>query len=187
MAWTEEDLERMLGRGQVRLVSERTVPLPAPQPSHASLSNTALDIWQPQGVTLRLPISPSTNRYWRSIISGKGARLHAKVLVSREGRRYRIDAGVEVLKQWPQHEIRPLAGRLRITAAIFPENKRSFDIDNRIKSLLDFLQVAGVYANDSQIDDIHLLRCGSIGKPGCIVVQITQIDLKDQRNVDHGR
>lgn len=168
MAWTEEDLERMLGRGQVRLASE------VRQPALAQLPAAHLvDIWQSAGVTLQLPLSPSVNRYWRSIISGSGTRVHVKVLISLEGRRYRIDAGRRFLAQWPQQIPRPLEGRLRVTVAVFPADKRAFDIDNRLKALLDFLQVVGAYRNDNQIDDLRIVRYGPVQSPGELIVQLT--------------
>lgn len=174
MAWTEEDFERMLGRGQVRVVGEQYVPSQNTSLSQSIIEH-ALDIWHPTGVTLRLPVTPSTNHYWRSVIAGSGSRIHVKVLISEKGRRYRIDAGLQVLSQWPATIKRPLEGRVRLIAAIFPADKRTFDIDNRMKGLLDMLQVAGAYENDSQVDELRVIRCGVIGHPGCIVVQLSEI------------
>jgi crossover junction endodeoxyribonuclease RusA len=49
------------------------------------------------------------------------------------------------------------------------------DIDNRIKSLQDALEVAGAYDNDEQIDDLRVLR-GPIVSGGRMEVMIGVID-----------
>ena len=41
---------------------------------------------------------------------------------------------------------------------LVPADRRRWDIDNRIKSLQDALQVSGVYADDSQIDELRIVR-----------------------------
>lgn len=34
----------------------------------------------------------------------------------------------------------------------------SYDVDNRAKIVLDFLQKSGIIGNDSQVDEVRLLR-----------------------------
>ena len=48
--------------------------------------------------------------------------------------------------------------RLTLDITLVPADRRKWDLDNRIKSLQDALQVSGVYADDSQIDELRIVR-----------------------------
>jgi len=50
------------------------------------------------------------------------------------------------------------AARLSLEIVLWPKDKRKYDIDNRIKALLDSLQDAGVFDDDEQIDQINVYR-----------------------------
>lgn len=50
------------------------------------------------------------------------------------------------------------AARLALEIVLWPKDKRKYDIDNRIKALLDSLQDAGVFDDDEQIDHINIYR-----------------------------
>ena len=50
------------------------------------------------------------------------------------------------------------ASRLSLEIVLWPKDKRKYDIDNRIKALLDSLQDAGVFDDDEQIDQINVYR-----------------------------
>ena len=54
----------------------------------------------------------------------------------------------------------------------FPTNHIT-DLDNRMKCLLDALTLAEVWEDDSLINDLHIVR-GSVGKPGGVIVKITE-------------
>jgi crossover junction endodeoxyribonuclease RusA len=54
--------------------------------------------------------------------------------------------------------VRTITGRLAVTAMFWPPDKAARDLDNAWKSLGDSLQAAEVYANDSQIDRLELVR-----------------------------
>lgn len=117
-------------------------------------------------IVLTLPFPPSVNTYWRSIMKGK---LAGRVLISEKGRAYRIAASVAMFDQlrgYPR-----LAGRLAVTLAVNPPDRRRRDLDNMPKALLDALTHAQVILDDSQIDDLHILR-GEPVKDGCVVVSI---------------
>lgn len=93
-----------------------------------------------------LPIPPSSNRYWRTVIS-KGKAL---IFVSEDAKRYK-------------EQVRILAGRrtliqssVAVTLKVF-RPQQSGDLDNKLKVLFDSLQGV-VYANDSQIVEIHAFR-----------------------------
>ena len=91
-----------------------------------------------------LPWPPSVNRYYRHV----GPR----VLISREGRKYRMMTVSRLGGRCPKQ-----TGPLRVSAEFYPPDARRRDLDNvGGKALLDSLQAAGLFEDDSQIKEIHL-------------------------------
>ena len=86
-----------------------------------------------------LPYPPSINHYWR--------RVGPRMLISREGRRFR-EAVCTILAAL---RIRPVKGPLEVTVEVYPPDNRRRDIDNLFKGLLDAMQHGGAYIDDSQI------------------------------------
>lgn len=101
---------------------------------------------------LSLPWPPSVNRYWRSV--------NGRVLISREGRAYRRAVEGERMVQAPQH--RRIDMPVAVTISAHPPDRRRRDIDNVLKALLDSLQSAGVFADDSQIDRLTIERASRV-------------------------
>lgn len=97
---------------------------------------------------LTLPVPPTVNLYWRTVIVGK----RAMPILSRDARAYKKRVAELWLEKPPIRT--PLAGRLSLTAEVF--NARG-DIDNRLKGLLDSLQGLA-FENDSQFDEINIRR-----------------------------
>ena len=93
---------------------------------------------------LTLPHPPSLNRYWRH----NRGRTH----LSAEGLLYRRLVATEC------GGVRLGQGRLRVSIDWHPPDKRRRDIDNILKSIFDALEHAGVYADDSQIDELTVAR-----------------------------
>jgi crossover junction endodeoxyribonuclease RusA len=114
--------------------------------------------------SLTLPWPPSVNHYWRHTNNGRH-------YISEEGRRYRERVSGAVLWQLKQtiHD-----DRLRVTITAHPPDHRQRDLDNLLKSLLDALQHGGLYVNDSQIDDLRIVR-GEVRKPGCVEVAVERL------------
>ena len=90
-----------------------------------------------------LPYPPTVNTYYRHV----GFR----VLISREGRRYRKMVVSRLAGA------RPLEGRLSLAATLYPKDRRRRDADNVLKSLLDSLAHAGTMHDDSQIKVLHVV------------------------------
>lgn len=120
-------------------------------------------------IVLTLPWPPSINTYWRHIAKGK---LAGRVLLSEKGREYRTAAMGVMLDQLGRYP--RLSGRLKVTLACNPPDRRRRDLDNMPKALLDALSHAQVILDDSQIDDLHIVR-GPPTPGGCVVVSIKVI------------
>lgn len=113
-------------------------------------------------MNLTLPYPPSVNRYWRAL--GRG-----RVVISKEGREYRESVARAV------GPVRRLGGRLQVWIRATMPDRRNRDLDNLLKATLDALQHAGAYEDDSQIDELRVLR-GNVRKPGGLWVRIEEIE-----------
>lgn len=136
-----------------------------------------------------LPWPPTTNTYWRHPQKGKLAGRH---LISEKGRNYRASVARIVMMQRAAHA---LDGLLRVDVQLEMPDRRLRDIDNLTKALFDALSHAGVWGDDSQVDDfrmrrarsedgslkIHRLRnsAGKAIEAGRVTIEIAQIDQSD--------
>jgi crossover junction endodeoxyribonuclease RusA len=112
-------------------------------------------------VVLILPWPPSLNHYYR--------RIGARTLISREGRAYREDVCALLAGSGPRKP--PVGGRIALCMDAFPPDRRKRDLDNILKSILDALEHAGLYEDDSQIDLLVIRRCECI-EGGRLVVRV---------------
>ncbi len=115
--------------------------------------------------TFDLPWPPSTNRYWR--------KWQNRMVMGKDGRDYRdkVKAGMVI------H--RTLYGRLSVRVEAYPPDRRTRDLDNVLKALLDAMEHAGAYHNDSQIDRITIER-KEVETPGRV-----RVTYWDETCVDH--
>lgn len=112
-------------------------------------------------MVIELPYPPSVNRYWRNIAVGKKPRT----LISRQGRDYRD----EVLCLLRGDNRPMLTCKIAVTIEVFQPDKRRRDLDNIAKAPLDALTHAGVWLDDSQIDELRLIRKGVLADGKLIV------------------
>jgi crossover junction endodeoxyribonuclease RusA len=116
-----------------------------------------------------LPYPPTINTYWRSV---KG-----RVLISKAGREYR-----QTVCQCTRHtKTIPLNCRLSVEIDAYMPDKRKRDIDNLPKAILDSLSHAGVWVDDSQIDELKITRMG-VEKPGSVFVRISRFNHEEREN-----
>lgn len=121
-------------------------------------------------ISLTLPMPPSSNRYWRTIayISKKTRKPAAATFVSDEAKKYKADvakiASLSVL----------IFSEIAISVKVFRE-RRSGDLDNRLKVLCDAMQGV-IYADDKQIVKIAAERFEDKKNPR-VEVEITPLGL----------
>ena len=109
---------------------------------------------------LDLPYPPTINHYYVNTRTGSRVGPNGKV--------YQQAVWLSCRKQGIK---KPLKERLSVAIECYVPDKRKRDLDNVLKALLDALEGAGVYENDSQIDGLAIFRAG-VEKPGKVIVHI---------------
>jgi crossover junction endodeoxyribonuclease RusA len=109
-------------------------------------------------INLTLPYPPSVNHYWG--VSGK------QRFIGKKGKEFRQAVAEACLDL----EVKTMEGNVSVFVALWPPDKRTRDIDNTIKPLLDAMEHAGVYENDCQINQLHVVRKDPIKGGACAVV-----------------
>ena len=110
-----------------------------------------------------LPWPPSVNMYWRTV-SGR-------IIISSYGREYRKAVADQILIQRAQKHF---DGLLRLTVEAHRPDNRRRDLDNLLKATLDSLAHAGVYEDDSQIQDLRIYWAPEIG--GMLKITIEEME-----------
>ena len=130
---------------------------------------TTLDIY--------LPWPPSINHYYGHRALGKRVMQY----IGAKGKKYREEVRQSLTRAMLEHCKKHFTSdtRLKIDAMVLSPDKRRRDIDNLLKASIDALMHAGVFPDDSQIDDIHIVRyIEHIQKPGGLMVRISVIESK---------
>ena len=120
-------------------------------------------------LTIVLPFPPSVNHYWRHVVMGK----YVRTLISAAGREFKRKVA-HALQVQLGGQRKPLVGDCRCYVALHAPDRRRRDVDNYAKVLLDSLTDAGVWADDSQIQDLRLVW-GAVLPGGKAVVTIRQM------------
>lgn len=113
-------------------------------------------------ITMRLPLPPTNNTYYRN--------FRGRMILGKPGRDYKA-----LVQEYVTVNEIPSFGDARLQAIItvFPKDRRKWDLDGRLKGLLDSLQDAGVYNNDEQFDQIQIARGKIKVGGGCTIVLAT--------------
>ena len=113
-----------------------------------------------------LPWPPSVNHAFATV----GRRR----VLSQKGRDYRDSVAKRVLMDRWQNAF-GLHDEITVKIVAYPPDKRRRDLDNSMKAVLDALQTAGVYPDDSQIVSLSIIR-DAIDYPfGSIEVELTAV------------
>ena len=100
---------------------------------------------------LHLPFPPTINSYYKQ---GTGYQKY----ISLRGRKYRDEVEAEIEEQLVGVADLPFDHKLNVTVVLHMPDKRTRDLDNYMKSLLDALTKAGVWEDDSLIDQLIIYR-----------------------------
>lgn len=95
-----------------------------------------------------LPLPPSVNAAYRAV--------NGRVIKSLQYREWSVSAANALVSQ--VKNIKTMTGRLSVNYGFAFPDKRKRDIANFEKALSDFLEEAGVYQNDCQIDEMRMVR-----------------------------
>jgi len=122
---------------------------------------------------LTLPYPPSLNSIWRSIVITVKGKPQVRVLLSEKGRGYRRS----VMRQVEQagNPITPTGARLALHLYVRPSDRRARDLSNIPKALENDLTHAGVWADDSLINQLTVKR-GPVFTGGQVGVTITALN-----------
>ena len=112
-------------------------------------------------ISVTLPFPPTVNSYYSHTKRG--------VYISKKGRLFR-EAAAESLHQ-QLGDLRQLDYRISLTVVLHMPDKRTRDLDNYMKALLDAITVYGLWEDDSQIDQLSIYR-GETVKSGIVKLVI---------------
>lgn len=126
-------------------------------------------------ITLRLPYPPSVNTYWRHVLAKKGRAV--MTYIAEKGKHYRASVQGHIWQEYGM-DFAMLTSRLAVSIECIMPDRRKRDIDNVPKAVLDALAFAGVYEDDSQIDQLVVTRL-HVEPPGCVDVTIQELTLAD--------
>lgn len=110
--------------------------------------------------TFHLPFPPTANTMWRHVRAGQH-------YLSERYRKWRDEAGKELIVQ----KVKKVRGPVRITIGLCPPTKTPWDIDNRIKPVLDLLVNCMILEEDNS--EIVKEITAHVNMPGLIGTQVT--------------
>ena len=120
---------------------------------------------------IELPYPPSVNHYWKSGRDRSGRPMRYLSTAAKDFKR-----AVSMLCGRKQ----AFSGRVGVRVLVWPPDRRTRDLDNLLKGLLDSITGAGVILDDCQIDEIHMMR-ESVRKGGAVQVWLWSRSQSDER------
>jgi crossover junction endodeoxyribonuclease RusA len=117
------------------------------------------------GQALTLPYPPTVNTYWRSRWTGKFIQHY----ISEDGQTFRHQV-IRSLTDWDM-----ILGPLSVRIFAYPPDRKARDIDNILKAPLDAMAHAGVFEDDSQIEELYVRKWREPSPPGRIDITVSQL------------
>ena len=111
---------------------------------------------------LYLPFPPSVNHYYVKTKRG--------VFVSKKGREFRAEVIQCIHDQLGLCEM--ITDKLLVEVVLYPPDKRTRDVDNYNKPLLDAITHAGLWKDDSIIDQLFNYRGEASPRSGSVFLRI---------------
>lgn len=96
-------------------------------------------------------LPPTVNHYYRSTRGGRRYKTEA-------GRVYQEATVLQMTAAKRRGVEYPYTGRAGVYITLTAGSARKWDLDNRVKAVQDCLQIAGILADDSQIDELWVRR-----------------------------
>ncbi|MBQ3333632.1 MAG: RusA family crossover junction endodeoxyribonuclease [Thermoguttaceae bacterium] len=124
-------------------------------------------------VTIPWPIS--TNAIWRRA----GFHIH-------KSKRYKVFIRAVADALAAQVRYKTLTGKIEVWVALYPPNRKKYDCDNYVKSILDAFTLCGVWEDDSQVYLLHVTK-NEIIKGGCAVVTVEEVQARQERKKNNAR
>lgn len=113
-------------------------------------------------ITLYTNWPPTVNSYYSHTRNG--------VFISKKGRQYTHSVELDVKEQCGELL---LTERLLVEVYLFPPDRRVRDLDNYMKALQDSITKAGLWEDDSLIDQLFIYR-GAVTKGGLVRLEISE-------------
>ena len=116
-----------------------------------------------EDIVLYVPFPPTINSYYK---------------MTQNGQRY-LDKSVREFRQKVSDSINEQCPGLKLDCPLFMEvylfvpDRRKRDLDNYMKGLLDALTEAGLWEDDSLIDQLHIYR-GEVVKGGLVKIELSE-------------
>ena len=118
-----------------------------------------------EDIVLDIPWPPTANKIWR--------HARGQNYLSRPYKDFLSLTYMVVRQQLPRHH-RRIETPVRLTIDLYPPNRVRYDIDNRIKPILDALTRAGVWQDDSLVIELHVSKRSTL-KRGRAIIEIHEI------------
>ena len=114
-------------------------------------------------IFMNLEFPPTVNSYYVKTKRG--------VFISKKGRQFR-DAVIASALEQNAYKLM-IDNKLTVDVILYPPDRRTRDLDNYMKALLDALTHAKVWGDDSQIDNLNIHR-GIVVKHGMARLRIAE-------------
>jgi crossover junction endodeoxyribonuclease RusA len=123
----------------------------------------------PKQLRVKLRWPPSVNGYWRSVRRGNGVAQ----IISEDGRAFR--SSVALTFQLAGAKVK-FHGPVAVEIVLHRADRRRFDVDNYAKAILDGLTHAGVWRDDSQVDELTIRRGAKVEGDAHALVSIRELE-----------